>query len=195
MIIAVDIDDTLTTVDRAKYAGEYIARKGLPFRIKNPNGNKLVSVVDWTEEDAKAFVLDGGYKTFTEAPVREGARETLALWRKQGHKVVILTARQRDWFLEPEKLSRDFLEKNGLEYDEIVADCADKGDYCERHGIDVLVDDNIDNCAGAERHGVFAVLAAGRHCTEREIEIVYSAWDWAGIARCVEEIEKHRNQK
>ena len=51
MKIAVDIDDTLNTVDRVRYAGEYIRRKNLPFRLKDENAHAFAEVYDWAAED------------------------------------------------------------------------------------------------------------------------------------------------
>ena len=106
MKIAVDIDDTLNVLDRVRYAGEYIRRNGLPFRLKDPDANAFVDVYDWTIDDVLKFVHEGGGITaFTDAPARKGAREALARWKEQGHSVLILTSRLPSWSMSHQRAS------------------------------------------------------------------------------------------
>lgn len=192
MKIAVDIDDTLNSVQRAKFAEAYIKRNNLPFEILDRDAHYFVQVVNWQESDAIEFMKNGGIVSFTDAEARKGARETLAHWREQGHTVIILTARLKSWFVNPARISRDWLEKKKIPYDELVADCKEKGKYCHEHGIDVLIDDDVDHCVSAQSYGVSAILASGRHCMHRLNEVEFSASDWNGIGRCLEEIARRR---
>ncbi len=190
MRIAVDIDDTLNRVDRVGRAGAYIERKGLPFKLKDEFSNRFVDVYDWTLDDVLEFVREGGITAFTDAEARRYARETLEGWRAAGHEVVILTSRQEDWFVNPEKVSRDWLEKRRIPYDELVADIpfGEKGKYCKEHGIPILVDDDLTACLEAQKLGVRAVLAVGRHNIERAREIRYGGANWKQIDAVVRHI-------
>ena len=189
MKIAVDIDDTLNVLDRVRYAGEYIRRNGLPFRLKDPAANTFLEVYDWTMDDVLRFVHEGGGITaFTDAPVRKGAREALTRWRAQGHTIVILTSRLPSWFSNPEKVSRDWLEKRRIPYDALVADCQEKGAYCAAHAIDVLVDDRLEHCLSAQEHGVYAVLAVSKATLPRAREVRYGGATWQQIDAAVQHI-------
>lgn len=188
MKIAVDIDDTLNIVERARRARQYIERKNLPFKLKDEHANMLVNVYDWTRADVDVFMREGGVSVFTEAQAREGAREALTRWREEGHEVIILTARQTDWFVNPVTLSRDWLEKWKIPFDEIVAEHWDKGAYCIGHGISVLVDDNPDLLKEAENLGVSVVLAVGKHNESRAGEFRYAGRNWQEIDEAVHRI-------
>ena len=189
MKIAVDIDDTLNVLERVRYAGEYIRRNDLPFTLKDPDANAFVDVYDWTMDDVLKFVHEGGGITaFTDAPVRKGAREALTRWKEEGHTVVILTSRLPSWFSNPEKISRDWLEKRRIPYDELVADCQEKGKYCAEHGIDVLVDDRLEHCLSAQSYGVHAVLAVSKATIARAREVRYGGANWQQIDMAVQHI-------
>ena len=189
MKIAVDIDDTLNVLERVRYAGEYIRRNDLPFRLKDPDANAFVDVYDWTMDDVLKFVHEGGGITaFTDAPVRKGAREALTRWKEEGHTVAILTSRLPSWFSNPEKISRDWLEKRRIPYDELVADCQEKGKYCAEHGIDVLVDDRLEHCLSAQSYGVHAVLAVSKATVARAREVRYGGANWQQIDMAVQHI-------
>lgn len=181
MKIAVDIDDTLNIVDRAGRAGAYIERNKLPFKQVDEHANMLVNVFDWSYDDVTAFIRDGGISAFTEAEARAGAREALASWKEDGHEIVVLTARKKEWFGNPVNLSRDWLEKRRIPYDSIVAETEDKGKYCAENGISVLVEDNPDICLGAQAYGVHAVLAVAKHNLARAQEIAFGGANWKQI--------------
>ena len=186
MKIAVDIDDTLNAVDRVRYAGEYIRRKGLPFRLADADAHALADVYDWTHEDVLTFVREGGGITaFTDAPARRGAREALGRWREAGIEVTVLTSRLAEMFGNPEKLSRDWLEKRRIPYDNLVAACADKGAYCAQQGIDILIDDSVEQCLSAQEKGVYAILAVSRSTLARAREVRYGGANWQQIDAAV----------
>ena len=188
MRIAVDIDDTLNAVDRVRYAGEYIRRKNLPFRLVDENAHMLEKVYDWSHDDVLEFVHDGGITAFTDAPARKGAREVLERWRAAGIEVIVLTSRVAEWFGNPEKLSRDWLEKRHIPYDGLVASCADKGAYCAQNNIDILIDDSVEQCLSAQERGVYAVLAVSRATLERAREVHYGGANWKQIDAAVAHI-------
>ena len=188
MRIAVDIDDTLNAVDRVRYAGEYIRRKNLPFRLVDENAHMLEKVYDWSHDDVLEFVHDGGITAFTDAPARKGAKEVLERWRTAGIEVIVLTSRVAEWFGNPEKLSRDWLEKRHIPYDGLVASCADKGAYCAQNNIDILIDDSVEQCLSAQEKGVYAVLAVSRATLERAREVHYGGANWKQIDAAVAHI-------
>ena len=188
MRIAVDIDDTLNAVDRVRYAGEYIRRKNLPFRLVDENAHMLEKVYDWSHDDVLEFVHDGGITAFTDAPARKGAREVLERWRAAGIEVIVLTSRVAEWFGNPEKLSRDWLEKRHIPYDGLLASCADKGAYCAQNNIDILIDDSVEQCLSAQEKGVYAVLAVSRATLERAREVHYGGANWKQIDAAVAHI-------
>ena len=190
MKIAVDIDDTLNIIDRVRRAGAYIERKQLDFHLVDERSNHFVKVYDWEMPDVLEFIRDGGITAFTDAEARKGAREALTAWREMGHEIVILTSRSEEWFVNPEKISRDWLEKRRIPYDEIVARVpfGEKGQYCIEHGIPILVDDDIETCLSAQLLGVRAVLAVGRHNIHRAGEIRYGGANWKQIDAVVRHI-------
>ena len=159
MKIAIDIDDTLNVIERARYAGAYIEKERLPFRVVDPYANAFVRVCDWGEEDVIRFIGAGGAAAFIEALPRESAQKTLSRWKEAGHTIVILTARLKSWFGDPYAISYEWLTRHGFPFDELVADCEKKGKYCKEHKIDVLIDDNLGHLRSARENGITPVLA------------------------------------
>ena len=192
MKIAVDIDDTLNTIERAQYAGAYIRENNLPFHITDPNANAFVRVADWEEDDVIKFIHAGGYKAFRDALPREGAREVLARWKDEGHTVLILTARLKSWFSDPFALSRDWLKKYGFPFSELVADVEEKGKYCKEHNVDVLIDDNLTHLRSAREHGVAPVLAVRAATMGAKEEFPFRGETWEEIEAAVSKIAQEK---
>lgn len=182
MRIAIDVDDTLNVVDRFGRASEYIARKGLPFRLVDRDTNFFVKMYDWQKADVDEYMrCGGGLAAFTEAQAREGAREALAAFKAAGHEVIILTARMSDWFGDPAAVTRAWLTEHEIPFDDIVAERWEKGAYCAEHNVSVLIDDNPEICLRAQELGVCAVLARRPH--NRTADVRYGAESWEEIKK------------
>ena len=194
MKIAVDIDDTLNTIERAKYAGDYFQENALPFCVTDPDANAFVRVANWSEDDVIKFIHAGGYKAFRDALPREGAREVLARWKQQGHTVLILTARLKSWFQDPFALSHDWLTKYGFPFSELVADVEEKGKYCREHHVDVLIDDNLTQLRSARENGVVPVLAVRAATEGAKEEFPFRGETWEEIERAVDLIAQGKGK-
>ena len=181
MKIAVDLDDTLSVVDRVTRAQGYIARMGLPFKLVDENAHGLTETFNWSLDDVLKFVHEGGVTVFTEAPARKGAREALTALRQEGHTVTVLTARTKEWFVNPEKITRDWLEKRRIPYDNIVAGVSDKGTWCAENDHKVLIDDCVETCLAAQAQGVKAVLFVDKSNLARAMEVHYGGANWAQV--------------
>lgn len=188
MRIAIDLDDTLSRVDRMKGVERYLNEAKLPFVLKNRNAHVLQDMYDWTRKDVDEFIRAGGVTVFTDAPPRDDARETLRGWKEAGHEIIILTARIPEWFGDPVEVSRVWLDKHGMEYDAIVANVWEKGEYCREHGIDVLIEDNFEICEKAQSLGVNSVLFVDVHNEKHAEEITYHGKDWQEIASQIDAI-------
>ena len=185
MKIAIDIDDTITKVDRVTPSQQYITQNHLPFQLVNPDAHAIRDIFDWTQEDVMRFIWSGGGQIFTEAPARQGAKEVIEELCAQGHRITILTARSGDWFPDPIALSRKQLERNQIPYDELVADVYEKGKYCVENDIEVLIEDNFEICKLAQELGVKAIMFLDKHNIDHQDEIEYTVSDWAQVAHTI----------
>lgn len=186
MRIAIDIDDTITQIDRMPTVEKYIKDNNLPFKLVDPDSHALSGLYDWTFDDVTRFIKSGGDKLFLTAPIRKGAKETIEKWKAAGHEIVFLTARISEWFEDPVSDSRRQLDENKIPYDEVVADVWEKGAYCREHGIEVLIEDNYEICKKAQELGVKAVMFVDKHNLAHAKEIKYAGSNWERIASAVE---------
>ncbi len=192
MKIAIDLDDTISRVDRVSRPLGYITRNQLPFRLIDENAQAFVRVFDWGMEDVLRFFRAGGISAFTEAELRPFAKEVISAWRKAGHEITILTARSKEMFQNPEKLTRDWLEKRKIPYDKLVIE-KDKGAYCAEHGIDLFLDNDVENCLAVQARGICTILMVSQDSLFRAHEVGFTCANWKRVKETVEKIERIRD--
>lgn len=156
MNIAVDIDDTLT--DSFDYFLPFVAAYfGAPeaeLREKNISYGNLPEAWKSRELDFCRACYD---RTAVDTPFKPDAAWGVNRLREMGHRIVIITARTREFYTDPYKTTREELTKGGISYDTLIC-TFNKGEACEREQISLLIDDQPANCADAVTHGIPALL-------------------------------------
>ena len=163
MNIGIDIDDTLTDIrDKLNLAAEKYANK-LGKENKNEedkyvednnNGNVYQIKYGFTYEELKYFlsVIHEGI-TKKEEP-RKNCVEIIRKLHNEGHKIYIITARDSEFHEDPYKLSKDWLDKNNIYYDELIVNARNKLEVCQRENIDLFIDDQLANCTKLSETGI-----------------------------------------
>lgn len=163
MNIGIDIDDTLTDIrDKLNLAAEKYANE-LGKENKNEkdkyvednnNGNIYQIKYGFTYEELKYFlsVIHEGI-TKKEKP-RKNCVEIIRKLHNEGHKIYIITARDSEFHEDPYKLSKDWLDKNNIYYDELIVNARNKLEVCQRKNIDLFIDDQLANCTKLSEAGI-----------------------------------------
>ena len=163
MNIGIDIDDTLTDIrDKLNLAAEKYANE-LGKENKNEedkyvednnNGNVYQIKYGFTYEELKYFlsVFHEGI-TKKEEP-RKNCVEIIRRLHNEGHKIYIITARDSEFHEDPYKLSKDWLDKNNIYYDELIVNARNKLEVCQRKNIDLFIDDQLANCTKLSEAGI-----------------------------------------
>lgn len=149
MNIGIDIDDVVTDGEAYyAYAQKYIVEqlKREPIIVNDLGLCEHASYCDelfgWTVEESNDFWNKNMENVLTEVQPRFFSRETISKLRKEGHKIIIITARHADEM----KAGFEWLKKYHIEYDEIFFDIAEKGKLAKEQGIDIFIDDSFRNC-------------------------------------------------
>lgn len=163
MNIGIDIDDTLTDIrDKLNLAAEKYANE-LGKENKNEedkyvednnNGNVYQIKYGFTYEELKYFlsVIHEGI-TKKEEP-RKNCVEIIRRLHNEGHKIYIITARDSEFHEDPYKLSKDWLDKNNIYYDELIVNARNKLEVWQRKNIDLFIDDQLANCTKLSEAGI-----------------------------------------
>ena len=189
MRIGIDIDDTIT------YTYEMLlpmvaVRYGISLSKlyeELPTYKKLNA----TLPDYAHFASESLPVAAKLTPIRAGALETITKLKDDGHEIVFITARNHEEFVEPYKISFDFLKVNKVPYDKLLVNIKRKDKQCLMEKIDLFIDDNNDNCRAVHKAGV-ETLQFGTLFTKKlkNIERVES---WQDVYTFVQNKVKNEN--
>lgn len=155
MNIGIDIDDTIT--DTYETLLPMIAIKyGMDL-------NKLIEkklnyrALEATLPNYHDFVVDNFHIMARIVPLKKNVIEVLNKLRREGNKIIFITARNIEEYKNPYKISYDYLIKNNVPFDRLITNIKDKGKECINQGIDLFIDDNTLNCKAVMKYGIKTV--------------------------------------
>lgn len=165
MIIGIDIDDTLNNEYQFMIDfGTMYCNKIGKYSLKNIDTIESHYMFEWGEKTAHQF-WNTYMETFCKLPAIPFSGEVIKKLKSEGHKIYIITAREKNdpWF--PKNMARDlenitikWLLDNGINFDKIFFSCEDKGKVCKENNVDIMIDDdprNIDKLIGNTNVFVF----------------------------------------
>lgn len=163
MNIGIDIDNTLTEIQEElnKAAYEYAIKLGKNINntenqledIKN-NGDAYKKKFEFTYDELKYFLKDIQEEITNKAEPRPDVVEVIKKLKKDGHKIFIVTARDSEFHDDPYLLSKDWLDKNNIEYDKLIVNAREKAIVCKLENIELFIDDQLNNCLEISRAGI-----------------------------------------
>ena len=145
MVFVFDLDDTACETDA--YSEEYMLKF---FKEHNLPYNQIAKEVrfaekkfDWSIDEAIAWYKEFGDDMMREFPCKANAVEIINELHDAGPRIVIATARAKDWHTDPEGLTLDWLAEKKIKYDNVYIGRIDKEKICEEEKADVFIDDDI----------------------------------------------------
>ncbi len=145
MIFVFDLDDTICETDlySEKYIKKFIQDNNLPYKQIAKNVRFAESKFDWSMDAALKWYKKYGDDMMAEFPCKKNTVKFLKRIHKDGHKIVIATARANDWHTKPKEVTLKWLADNQIPYDDIYIGRIDKERICEEVNADFFVDDDV----------------------------------------------------
>lgn len=163
MNIGIDIDNTITEVqeelnkaayDYAIKLGKNIENADNPLEDIKNNGDTYKKKFQFSYDELKYFLKNIQEEITNKAKPRDNAVEVINRLKQDGHKIFIITARDNEFHDDPYLLSKNWLDKNNIEYDHIIVNAREKGIVCKNENIDLFIDDQLNNCVDVEKEGI-----------------------------------------
>ena len=191
MIIGIDIDDTLTYLYdvKIKTAQDYIKKNKMPYKMVKSDANFLSDMFDWPAEECDKFWLKESDKMLSKVKARDYASEVIKRLRQKGHKILIITARNKEWHDDPYELSSTWLKKNDILFDELLVGQMDKTQVCVDEGVDIFIDDMPENLVKPYDLGIETIMVINPHNIGQTIYSGKSASSWLEIEKIINQIE------
>jgi len=187
MVIGIDIDDTTVEMltSMVKYADIYdtqiLGRKGT-------NG-KLEALYDW-DKKTKFNFFDTYYKNvLEECTLKPNAGKIIKKLKDEGNKIIFVTARLlkiKD--CDTEAITKKSLETFHIPYDSLNLHISDKLAFCQKHGIDVLIEDSYETCKELMENGIKSILMTTKMNQDIDAKGMIRVNNWKEIEKQIEKI-------
>lgn len=197
MNIGIDIDNTITEVqnklnkaayDYAIKLGKNIENADNPLEDIKNNKDTYKKKFQFSYDELKYFLKNIQEEITNKATPRENAVEVINRLKKEGHKIYIITARDSEFHDNPYLLSKNWLDKNNIECDQIIVNAREKGIVCKNENIDLFIDEQLNNCLDALKEGIKVIRISNEICNNKDIVDLNS---WTQIYRRI----KQKNEK
>lgn len=170
MNIGIDIDDTtvMTVESMVKYGDKY-QKEVLNREVKKDNLGQIKdryymgALYGWTHEEKFAF-FDMYYKNvLKECYPLEDAPRVINKLKNDGHKIIFITARLtsiKD--CNTKEITEDTLKSNNIPYDELIMNVDGKLEFCQKHNVDIFIEDSFETCKTLQANGIKTYLMTTR---------------------------------
>lgn len=154
MRIGIDIDGVLTDIEQWQLDyGSKFYYENYNKGIVNYKCYETNEIFDSSHECDDLF-WDKYFKEYSiNIEARKFADEVISKLKKDGYEIYIITARGSHLSHsanvmtkeENEQIVKEWLNKNGIYYDQIIFSPEDKLDICLNNNIDIMIEDKVDN--------------------------------------------------
>ena len=146
---------------------------------------------DWTDDEEKTFYKENIERIAKNLKVIKGAKEYIEKLHEDEHLIYIITGRDNGEYSEPYKMTKEWLDKNYIYYDNLIlTDVYDKHakiKQCLEHNIDIMIDDSVRICSDCIENGITTILMDTPYNKYSKIQRVKS---WKEFYRYVSNYKK-----
>lgn len=166
MRIGIDIDNVISNFNE-ELLKEYIKHdkelRNTGIINENPEYIRR-GMFDWTEDEEKSFYIDNIERIVKRLNVKDGAKEYIDKLKEDGHTIYIITGRDNGEYSNPYNMTKEWLDKNFIYYDELILTNAYKNDKhgktekCLENNIDIMIDDSVHICQDCIDNNITTLL-------------------------------------
>lgn len=185
MKIGVDIDGVLIDFEerfRCKASiFDFYERKGILSKL---NDNYWIEEkYGWSQEQYDRFAKKYLIQLTKESILRPGAEEVLKLLKKEGHELIVISARGTE-SEEMITLVKEKINKSNIEFDNYYWKTPDKLQVCFDEKIDIMIDDNPITCEKLAKNHIKTFYFKNTYGKDLKEDIyLKEVCDWGDIYR------------
>lgn len=195
MKIGIDIDNVISNFNEELLKEYLMNDKELRNTgIINENAKYIRNgMFDWTDDEEKTFYKENIERIAKNLKVIKGAKEYIEKLHEDEHLIYIITGRDNGEYSEPYKMTKEWLDKNYIYYDNLIlTDAYDKHaktKKCLEHNIDIMIDDSVRICSDCIENGITTILMDTPYNKYSNIQRVKS---WKEFYRYVSNYKKDK---
>ena len=170
MEIGIDIDDTLvvTYEPMLRYADKFNEEKFGEKKLKDNIGmiathHYLSAIFEWDDETKFEFFKKYYADVLRECEIKEYAAEAVRKLKEAGHKIYFISARLTNIEgCDAKGITLEALKKYNVPFDKLVVDAEEKVRDSVSLGVDIFVEDSLDNCKKLSSAGIKTYLITSK---------------------------------
>ncbi len=188
MVIGIDMDDTICStneriiVEADKYDKEVLGGTG----VKDVKAYEFNDMLGWEPEMKGQFFKDRLEYIMGGAEIKDDAKRVINKLHDKGAKIVIISFRKAKYISDPYKLTKDWLDTEGVKYDKIYVDTGSKVDECLQEKVTLFIDDKESHCEEVNSAGIDVLLFTNEYNKEENRFTRVNNWN---------EVEKYIEEK
>ena len=165
----------------------------IELKQNNKVNNQEIKFQDrfkWNKNEIEEFLRKYHKKIILESNFMPGAKKVLELLKKDGHSLILITARGT---LNKEmiKISENILKKNRMDiFEKYYWATENKDEVCEKENINIMIDDSYKKCKSVANKNIKTIYlkdAPSYNLDENKyIKVLYN---WGEIYRYINELK------
>ncbi len=187
MKIGIDIDDTMTDTFEylMTYISEFFEIDKKYLKDNNISYSNLPKEMKRREIEFAKKYYD---KVIPSTPFKPNVAEYIDKIKKLGHKIIIITARDKTLYTDEYKTTIEELKNNNIHYDKLICDF-DKAKVCKNEKVDLFIDDSITNCNKVKELGIETILFNSKSNINTKTNL-YRTSNWKDIYEKIKKFEE-----
>lgn len=190
MKIGIDIDGVILDSER-----EFRVQSEL-YDIRELNKNSVINNKElkaqlrysWNKEEMNRFINTKFIKVAKSSNFMPGAIEVINLLKKEGHELIVITARG-GFVKEMRNIAEKQFEEKGLIFDKCYWTTEEKLEVCKKENVDIMIDDYYKTCKETSDNKIKTLYFRDCPCYElEENEYLREVHNWGEIYRYIHEI-------
>lgn len=155
MRIGIDIDDTIC--ETWKYLKPYF-KKAFKTDNKKLKYKRYSYALDCTLDEYYNFCQNNITPLMINVPIKRDAKKYINKLKDEGHEIIFITARSDNDLINPYEVTKNYLEKNNIEYDKLFTGCLKKDIVASQNNIDLFIDDSVKHCTSVYKERIPVLL-------------------------------------
>ena len=157
MRIGIDIDDTMTDTWKEMmpfYSGWFnisidTLKKSMPYY------NPVKDI--YTKSEYFEIVRPIYDAVVPYVSLKDNVKDVIEKLHQMGHKIILISARGKG-YTDAYKLTKEYLDNNGIYYDKLIVNMENKDKVCIIENIDLFIDDSYKHCKEVNDVGIRVLL-------------------------------------
>ena len=141
----------------------------------------------WADDEKNEFIekylLEGTKKSH----IMPGAKEVIELLKKDGHELVVITARGHD-IPVMKKLAQEMLEKENITFDKYYWETPEKVETAKKENIDLMVEDSLSNCMKLSKENIKSIYLRDSNMKPANDKNIKECYIWGEVYRYIREL-------